>query len=198
MGIAPIDRNPMELVSVKGSSKRAKQPIVLTVEEYLELISLLPDPYRTMVIAVICTGCRVSEILALRWSRIDFKKLTMVVGVKAVNGRVGRVKTEYSEDELPLDPDFAAVLKSWKERCPESLEIGSFRAHLPAAVTTQAQFSRTISVPLGRSLGSIQWAGTRSATRTARGWTLPAHRLACSRSCFAMLTSARPWGTVMR
>jgi integrase len=38
----------------------------------------------------------------------------MKVNVKAVRERVGRVKTEYSEDDLPLDPDFAAVLRDWK------------------------------------------------------------------------------------
>ncbi len=28
------------------------------------------------------------------------------------------MKTEYSEDELPLDPDFAGQLLSWRSRCP--------------------------------------------------------------------------------
>ena len=73
-----------------------------------------------MVIVSICTGCRVSEILALRWSRIHFDKLTMMVKVKAVNERIGRVKTEYSEDELPIDPQFARVLKAWTKKCPSS------------------------------------------------------------------------------
>lgn len=116
--LAPIDRNPMELVHVKGISKRTKKPIVLSVEHCLAIIAALPEPYRTMVIVAICTGLRVSEILALRWSRINFRLLTMLVTVKAVNGRVGRVKTECSADELPLDPKFAAALKKWKRQCP--------------------------------------------------------------------------------
>ena len=33
-----------------------------------------------------------------------------------VSGRIGPVKTEYSEDELPLDPDFAGVLLELKLR----------------------------------------------------------------------------------
>ena len=82
--LLPIDRNPMELVTIKGVSKRSKKPIVLTVEQCLILISFLPEPYRTMVIVAICTGLRVSEILAMRWSRIDFEKLTMTVKVKVV------------------------------------------------------------------------------------------------------------------
>jgi integrase len=110
----------MELVRLKGISKRTKHPIVLTADQCMELISLIPDPYRTMVYVAICTGLRVSEIVALRWSRIDFDRLTMTVRVKAVNGRIGRVKTECSEDELPLDPDFAAVLRRWKDQCRET------------------------------------------------------------------------------
>jgi hypothetical protein len=29
------------------------------------------------------------------------------------------VKTEYSEDDLPLDPDFAAILLDWKYKSEE-------------------------------------------------------------------------------
>ena len=75
----------MQLVRLKGISKRAKKPLELTVEESEALIERLPDPYRTVVIVAICTGLRVSEILALRWSRIRFDRLTMLVKVKSVN-----------------------------------------------------------------------------------------------------------------
>ena len=33
-----------------------------------------------------------------------------------VHGRVETVKSEYSEDELPLDPDFAEILLTWKRQ----------------------------------------------------------------------------------
>src|SRR4051794_11368881 len=88
--LLPVARNPMGLVHVKGISKRSKKPVVLDPDPCLALIASLPDPYRTMVLVAICTGLRVSEILALRWSRIDFERLTMMVMVKAVNGRIGR------------------------------------------------------------------------------------------------------------
>ncbi len=88
--LLPTDRNPMGLVELKGISKRTKRPLVLTADQCVQLVSSIPDPYRTMVSVAICTGLRVSEILALRWSRIDFDRLTMMVKVKVVNGRVGR------------------------------------------------------------------------------------------------------------
>jgi integrase len=107
-------RNPMELVEVKGISKRRKKPIVLTVEQFYQLLALIPQPYRTMVVVAQCTGLRAEEVLALEWQDIDFENLSMKVVRAVVHGRVKLVKTEYSEDELPLDPDFAAELLDWK------------------------------------------------------------------------------------
>ena len=58
-----------------------------------------------MVVVAQCLGLRVSEILALQWRDINFGELTMRVTRGVVDGVVDAVKTEYSEDDLPLDPD---------------------------------------------------------------------------------------------
>lgn len=115
--IVEWQRNPMELVEIKGISKRQKKPIVLTVEQYYQILELLPQPYRTMAIVAQCTGLRAEEVLALEWQDIDFENLSMKVVRAVVHGRVETVKTEYSEDELPLDPGFAAILLDWKREC---------------------------------------------------------------------------------
>jgi len=109
-------RNPMQLVEVKGISKRRRKPIVLTVEQYCQILALIPEPYRTMVVVAQCTGLRAEEVLALEWGDIDFENLHMRVARAVVHGRVKWVKTEYSEDELPLDPDFAEILLTRKRR----------------------------------------------------------------------------------
>ena len=69
-----------------------------------------------MVVVAQCTGLRAEEILALEWEDIDFESLSMKVVRAVVHGRVKTVKTDYSEDELPLDPGFAEVLLTWKRR----------------------------------------------------------------------------------
>ena len=114
-------RNPMQLVEIKGISKRRKKPIVLTVEQYCQVLALIPQPYRTMAVVAQCTGLRAEEVLALEWEDIDFESLHMRVVRAVVHGRVKWVKTEYSEDELPLDPDFAAILLVWKRQCEEEV-----------------------------------------------------------------------------
>ena len=112
--IVEWQRNPMQLVEIKGISKRKKKPVVLTVEQYYLILALIPPPYRTMVMVAQCTGLRAEEVLALEWEDIDFENLSMRVVRAVVHGRVKMVKTEYSEDELPLDPEFATVLLDWK------------------------------------------------------------------------------------
>ena len=127
-------------------------------------------------------GLRVSEILALQWSDINFGELTMRVTRGGVDGVVDEVKTEYSEDELPLDPDLATVLLSWKEQCPKS-EVGwMFPSRSPAAVTARVQSSRTTYVRLDRGLVSAPSGGTPSATRIAPGLAWSALRWVCSRN----------------
>jgi integrase len=107
--LIPVGRNPMALVEIPGASKRRKKPIILTVEQYFAVLGLFPEPYRTMVVVAQCLGLRVSEILALQWRDINFGELTMQVTRGVVDGVVEAVKTEYSEDDLPLDPDLATV-----------------------------------------------------------------------------------------
>ena len=73
-----------------------------------------------MVVIAMCLGLRVSEILALKWSDFDFEDGTLMITRGTVHARIGRVKTEYSEDEMPLHPAFAEILLAWQARCPAS------------------------------------------------------------------------------
>src|ERR1035438_5328368 len=75
---------------------------------------MLHEPYRTMVTVAMCTRPRLSEDLALRWEHIDFEAGAMLVQQGVVNGRIGKVKTEASNDSIPLDPAFAQILLDWK------------------------------------------------------------------------------------
>ncbi|AXC13751.1 site-specific recombinase, phage integrase family [Acidisarcina polymorpha] len=128
-------RNPMELVEVKGISKRRKKPVVLTVDQYYLILSLLPEPYRTMVVVAQCTGLRAEEVLALEWDDIDFENLSMRIVRAVVHGRIKAVKTEYSEDELPLDPDFATALLEWKRKSADPTRFTGLELMFPSHVT---------------------------------------------------------------
>jgi integrase len=103
-------RNPMECVEIKGISKRQKRPVILTVEQFFLILPLIPQPYGMMALLAQCSGLRVEEVLAIEKPDIHFQKLSMQIVRAVVHGRLKLVKTEYSEDELPLDPDLAAIL----------------------------------------------------------------------------------------
>jgi integrase len=118
----PLSRNPMELVEVKNVTRRMRLPRVLTYDEFWLLLKHIPEPFRLMVLTAQCLGLRVSEVMALKWSDFDFTNLVLRVERGIVQGRVDEVKTEYSQDDLPLDADFAAVMLDWKLRCPSTFE----------------------------------------------------------------------------
>jgi integrase len=117
-----VQRNPMELVKIRGSSKRAKRPLVLSVEQANGLVELIQQPYRTMVLVALCTGLRVSEVLALKWADIDLERMEMNVCRAVVRGIVEGTKTECSADLLPLDAQFAEKLQAWHGHCPPSAD----------------------------------------------------------------------------
>jgi integrase len=167
--LLPVGRNPMDLVHVKGISKRAKKPIVLDPNQCWALISALPDPYRTMALVAICTGLRVGEILALRWSRVDFDHLTMMVKLSSVNGKVGRVKTECSEDELPLDPGFADLLLIWKAQCRQTAGNWVFPSHVTDRCFHASPIQQDYLRPAGRKLG-LEGVGWHTFRHTYRSW----------------------------
>jgi integrase len=109
-GMVEFHENPIALVEVRGISKRSRKPVDLTVDEFYSILHLVPESYQDMVLVDQCMGLRAGELLALQWEAIDFERLCMKVKEGVVSGRIGPLKTEYSDDELPLDPDFATVL----------------------------------------------------------------------------------------
>jgi integrase len=151
-GLIELQRNPIELVKVKDSSRRQRKPQILAPEKFRELVAILGEPYKTMVIVAMCTGLRVSEVLALRWEHIDFKAGVMLVQQGVVNGRIGRVKTEASHDEVPLDPAFAAVLKDWRGNRTTGLV---FPSHVTGGCYYAGIIQRQILKPRGEKIGIV-------------------------------------------
>ena len=60
--LTEIGENPMKLVRVRGTSKRQREPMVLSVAQFRPLLKALDEPFRTMVILDLATGLRCSEI----------------------------------------------------------------------------------------------------------------------------------------
>lgn len=62
-GDITTQRNPIELVTVKGATKRKRQPRSLIVEEFRAFAANLSEPFRTIALLCVCLGLRISECL---------------------------------------------------------------------------------------------------------------------------------------
>jgi len=112
--LTEIGENPMKLVRVRGTSKRQREPMVLSVPQFHLLLEELDEPFRTMVILGLATGLRCSELFGLKWCDVLWDDLTLLVRRGIVTGIVSDVKTKYSNAGIPLDPALAEVLLRWQ------------------------------------------------------------------------------------
>ena len=114
-GDVPTERNPMELVTIRGATKRKRQPRSLTVEEFRLFSRNLGEPFRTAALLCVCLGLRISECLALRWSDVDWLDGKLRVERGIVCQHVDEVKTAESRRDMPIDTCLLNVLKAWKQ-----------------------------------------------------------------------------------
>jgi integrase len=164
-----VQRNPMELVEVKGISKRRKRPCVLQVQDAWRILDELVQPYRTMVLIGLCFGLRISEILGLRWTDFDFKRSVVLIQRSAVGKHLNLLKTECSQDEVPLERSFILVLNKWQELCATTEQRWVF----PSPATGRPYHADSIRadylVPVGVKLG-LGRIGFHTFRHTYRAW----------------------------
>lgn len=114
-GDIPTQRNPMELVTVRGASKRLHKPRSLTVEEFQKFIARLEEPYRTIALLSVCLGLRISECLALKWSDVNWLAGTISIERRIVARIVDATKTHESQKKMAVDFVMLDVLMRWKQ-----------------------------------------------------------------------------------
>jgi integrase len=114
-GALEISRNPIDLIIVKGATKRMRQPRSLTVDEFRRFVQHLAEPFRTMALLCVCFGLRISECLALKWSDVDWLNGKLRIERAIVRQRVDDVKTVYSQKQMSIDPELLGILKAWKQ-----------------------------------------------------------------------------------
>ena len=163
-----VQSNPIALIRVKGSSKRKKEIVTLTPEQYVALIAdpKLPGHVRMIVILAMSLGLRVSEILGLRWSDIDFDRKTIAIRRSVVNRNIEETKTAASAQVLPLHDDLAEELKAWKngKEVIEGWVFGSPKTGVPYG---RDSLRTEHLLPAGRRIG-VFGLGFHSCRHTYR------------------------------
>ncbi len=117
-GDVPTQRNPMELVSVNGLTKRTRQPRSLTVEEFQKFIRHLDEPFATIALLCCCLGLRISECLALRWADVDWLSARLRVERGIVCQQVNDVKTSESRRNIVMDRQTVGSFKDVEANDP--------------------------------------------------------------------------------
>jgi integrase len=104
-GDVPVQRNPMELVTVTGCTKRLRKPRSLTVAEFHLFIQKMNQPFHTIAMLCVCFGLRISEALALKWCDVDWLNGRLDVERGIVRQIVDDAKTDNSETVMHVGPE---------------------------------------------------------------------------------------------
>jgi integrase len=161
-----VGKNPISLVRVKGGSKGEAKPRILEVKEFGQLVSVIKEPYRTMVMIAGSLGLRISEIMGLQWSDFDFENSTVLVQRGVVHGRVGEVKTEYSKDHLPIDSLLVQELLQHRKRCYPTSEGWLFANPVTGRPYHQEEIVKTYIKTAAEIKGKVGWHTFRHSYRS--------------------------------
>ena len=92
-----------------------------TPTEIRALIEAAEGRAKPFLMTAVFTGLRASELRALRWSDIDFRRGELHVRQRADRYReIGPPKSASSERTVPIPPKVLARLREWKLACPTS------------------------------------------------------------------------------
>jgi integrase len=123
-GDVPTERNPMELVSIKGVTKRVRKPRSLSVHEFQLLLGQFEHDlrFRAFVLVAVSFGLRISEALGLKWQDVDWLGKTIRIQRGVVKQIVDDVKSAHSARTMVCADELLDVLKLWRQSTEFSAE----------------------------------------------------------------------------
>jgi integrase len=116
-GDIPTERNPMSLVSARGTNKRTRKPRSLTVEQFQFLLAQFENDlcFRTMLLLAVSFGLRISGLLGLKWGDVDWLNKTIRRERGVVKQIVDDVKSEHSARTMNIADELLEVLRLWRQ-----------------------------------------------------------------------------------
>lgn len=105
----------------KRKKKRPPMPSVEEVKALIEATAVKWADYLAMLFVLIFCGLRGSELRALCWTDVDFKKSLISITKRADRwGIVAQPKSDAGTRDIVMNATTAKALKEWKLRCPRS------------------------------------------------------------------------------
>lgn len=117
--------NPTKGVRI-GKKRLVREKRLLTVDELKMLLAALPERPKFIVTIIFGLGLRISEVLGLRWSDIDFDAKKVTIRRRWYRGDLseeGETKSDASAATLSLGP---SMLQEFQTRYPGPHRRGEF------------------------------------------------------------------------
>ena len=163
----PLERrNPIEIVKIKNVTMRSKESVVLSPDQFRDVVKRLPENVNMIAVTMGCLGLRVSEALGLKWSDIDWELQTVTIRRSAYRGAIDETKTTSSKAKLPLHPVLAELLVVWRTKGDSEWVFANPSTDMPYQSPSMQQ--RWIR-PAGEAIG-IQGLGFHSLRHSYRSW----------------------------
>jgi integrase len=105
--------NPMTDTSLPDGT-RPGITYAYSLDEIKKILSILPEPARTIVLTAAFTGLRQGELRGLLWKDFNGKELSVQRSIW--NGVVNKPKTVCSEAPIPVVPQLRDALEAHRER----------------------------------------------------------------------------------
>jgi integrase len=163
-------RNPMGLIELKGTSRRVRPIYLLTAKQYYAVLSHLAPHVRLMAVLAMNTGMRISEILGVKWTDIDFEQATLTIERSVVGRYEDATKTLASASILPLHEVLIQELRAWQGR--EKSVNGRLFGNIDTSRPYHADSLRKDHLaPAGRKAGipNLGWHNFRHTYRARLG-----------------------------
>lgn len=163
----PLERrNPIEIVKIKNVTMRSKESVVLSPDQFRDVVKRLPENVNMIAVTMGCLGLRVSEALGLKWSDIDWELQTVTIRRSAYRGAIDETKTTSSKAKLPLHPVLAELLVVWKTKGASEWIFANSSTDMPyQSPSMQQRWVR----PAGEAIG-IKGLGFHSLRHSYRSW----------------------------
>jgi integrase len=114
-------------------------------EEIKPLIDAATGKYRALLVTVVFTGLRASELRGLRWEDVDLRRGELHVRQRADRyNNIGAPKSHSGERTIPLGPFVVNTLKEWKLACPKG-DAGLVFPSSTGAIEHHANMLRALS-----------------------------------------------------
>ena len=149
--IARNEQLGRELVKSKAVNRGKQKPLVLTIKQYQAFVGHLSDMHATMVVAAMCSGLRVSEVLALRWDQLDLA--AGVISEPQHDAKGGTIKTAGFDRQISMDPVLVDALSEWRNKTPGTDLV--FPSHITGRCYRSGPIELGYFKPAAKKLGLV-------------------------------------------